>query len=274
MPTLDEKRTGLQTTLRECGSILVAFSGGVDSTLLLFMAKQALGDRVLAVTAASPVYPRGEIESATATAQQLGARHLVIETHELEDETFVTNPVDRCYHCKLELFGRLREIADQEGLALIVHGATQDDLSDHRPGFRAARELGVRAPLIEVGLTKDEVRALSKEAGLPTWDRPSMACLASRFPYGESLTPQRLGQVEQSELALRGLGFRQARVRYHGPLARVEVLPADVARAAQPEVAAQIMAALKVAGFVYVTLDLQGFRSGSMNEVLPHAARH
>ncbi len=249
------------------GSALIAFSGGVDSSVLLATAVRALGDRAVAVTARSELYPATELDTARRVAEQIGARQIVIETDELTHEDFVRNPLDRCYHCKRELFGRMKQIAEQEGLAVIAHGETVDDLTDFRPGHMAAEELGVVAPLVEVGLRKQQVRQLARSLGLEVWDKPSMACLASRLPYGERITPDKLHRVAEAEQFLRSLGFRQVRVRHHGPIARIEVEPEKVDLAATAQFAPKIVQRLQELGFTYVTLDLQGFRSGSMNEV-------
>lgn len=244
---------------------VVAYSGGVDSTLLLAVASDALPGRVMAVTASSATYPADEVSAAVETATGLGLPVTVIETDELSDESFTTNPPERCYHCKRELFRRLVEIAGERGYDAVLDGSNKDDLDDERPGMRAAEEAGVRSPLIEAELTKEDIREISRHLGLTTADKPSMACLASRFPYGTELTRERLEQVGRAEQALRDLGFGQLRVRYHGPLARIEVEPAEIGQAIAKR--AQITRRLKEAGFVYVALDLDGYRSGSANEV-------
>jgi uncharacterized protein len=225
MNTLDSKRSRLRAILNELGSVVVAYSGGVDSTYLLAAAVEDLGsEKVLAVTAISPTYPTSEREEAAALARKLGARQHFIHTAELDDPRFASNPPERCYFCKSHLFQDLADIANREGLKYVVYGATQDDLGDHRPGMRAAQELGARAPLLEAGLAKEEVRQLSRQIGLPTWDKPAMACLASRFPYESTITAQALACVEQAEDFMRGeVGFRQVRVRHHGDTARLEV---------------------------------------------------
>ena len=258
----------LRERLRVIGSAAVAFSSGVDSTFLLRVAHEELGERVVAVTARSHTFPKRELYEAAAFCRAEGVRHEVIDSEELDIPGFAENPPDRCYHCKRELFGRLLAFALENGLAAVLDGSNIDDDGDYRPGRRAIRELGIVSPLHEAGLTKAEIRALSREMGLPTSDKPSFACLASRFPYGERITAATLARVEKAEQWLldAGFGLRQLRVRSHGDMARIEVPSDDIPRLAAR--AAEIAAAFKDLGFAYVTLDLLGYRTGSMNEVL------
>jgi uncharacterized protein len=271
MDSLHLKRDRLYAILGELGSVVVAYSGGVDSSYLLAASIEALGaEHVLAVTAVSPTYPVSEQEEASTLAGKLGVRQRFIHTAELDDPRFASNPPERCYYCKTHLFQDLAELAQSENLGCVIYGATQDDLGDHRPGMRAAKELGARAPLLEAGLTKDEVRAFSQDLQLPTWDKPAMACLASRFPYHSKITAQALKAVEQAEDFVRQeIGLKQIRVRHHGNVARLEVEPSDLSRLLKTGVRRRVVDRLKELGYVYVTLDLEGFRSGSMNEVLP-----
>jgi pyridinium-3,5-biscarboxylic acid mononucleotide sulfurtransferase len=250
----------------------VAFSGGVDSTFLAAAARDLLGDCALAVTALSPSVPQSEAADAAALAGLIGIRHLTIETREMDSADYVNNTPDRCYYCKDELFGRLRSLAERLGLAYVLDGSNRDDEGDYRPGRRAAARHGVRSPLLEAGLGKDDIRALSRERGLPTWDKPAMACLASRLPYGTPITEQALKQVEAAEAFLRSLGIRQLRVRHHGDVARIEVDRAGRDALLQKDNRRAVVERLRSLGYLYVTLDLAGFRSGSLNEGLERAA--
>jgi len=262
------KLQALRDILAQMDSVLVAYSGGVDSAFLLKVAVDTLGDRALAVTARSDSYPARELEEATALASAIGAHHLVVDTHEMDSEPYVSNPSNRCYFCKTELWETLAPIAAERGITALADGFNADDVGDYRPGAVAAREHGVRSPLLEAGLTKQEIRTLSREMGLPTWDKPAMACLSSRVPYGERISREKLEQIDRAEQLLRELGFRQVRVRHHGDIARIELAPEDMARFCGDGLADPIARRIKELGFQYVTLDLQGYRSGSMNEVL------
>jgi uncharacterized protein len=251
------------------GSLAVAFSGGADSTLVLKVALDCLPQpSVVAVIAASPTYPARELEEARSLARQLGAPVEEIETKELDDPAYVANPPDRCLYCKRELFEKVQQVARKHGLAAVADGSNADDEFDYRPGMRALDELGVRSPLKEAGIGKEQVREISRHLGLPTWDKPSMACLASRFPYGAHITRSQLKQVEAAEDFLRALGFKQVRVRHHGDIARIEVNADEIERLATKAVRAQVAERLRGLGYTYVTVDLEGFRSGSMNEPL------
>ena len=274
-PTPDDLRryAELLASLRDMGSVVVAFSGGVDSAFLLHAAKQAIGDRVLAVTATSPTYPRSEREEASRLARSWGVAHRLVESNELEIPGFSGNPPDRCYHCKKELFGILAGIAREEGYAAVCDGSNADDVRDLRPGRRAAKELFVRSPLLENGLTKPAIRRLSRRDGLPTADRGSFACLSSRFPYGTRIDEESLGRVEACEEVLRGFGFRQFRVRVHDAVARIEVGRDEIPRLFEPEISEAIHARFRENGFLYVSVDLKGYRTGSMNEGLPGIPR-
>jgi uncharacterized protein len=260
----------LSREIKALESVAVAFSGGADSTLLLAVSVAVLGpEHVLAVTADSSTLPRSELEESQALAVEIGVRQVLVSTGEMDHAGFVANGTDRCYHCKHELFARMRDIADREGYRHLVYGATLDDTGDYRPGMRAAEEAGAIAPLLLAGLSKADVRALSREMGLRTWDKPSMACLSSRFPYGTPISTEGLSRVEQAEAYLRiELGLRQVRVRDQGTVARIEVDPADLARLVQEPVREQVVTRLKTLGYIYITLNLEGFRSGSLNDVL------
>ena len=266
---LEEKFRRLREIFQSMEKVVVAFSGGVDSTLLLKVAQDTLGDKnVLAVTALSPLYPERELAGVKKLIQTLGARHRLIESNELEIPGFSKNPSNRCYYCKNKLFKELLDIAKEEAILFVVEGSTLDDDKDHRPGRMAIQELGIRSPLKEALFTKIEIRELSKGLGLPTWDKPSFACLASRFPYGEEITEEGLKMVDQAEDFLFGLGFKQVRVRHYGILARIEILNEEMARLINGSLREKVVSHLKEMGYRYITLDLQGFRSGSMNEVL------
>ena len=259
--------------LRELDSVVVAFSGGVDSTLLARAARDALGERAVLVTADSETYPASELDEARRLGALLDMRHLVVRTEELQNPEYARNPVNRCFFCKEELFARLAPIAEREGCRALVYGANMDDLGDHRPGMQAARERGVRAPLIEAELWKEEIRTLSRELGLPTWDKPSFACLSSRFQYGDRITAGKLRQVDAAEAFVRSLGFRQFRVRHHDRLARIEVSHDEIARLWEDGRREAIVKRLRELGYVYVAVDLAGFQSGSANLLLKRPPR-
>jgi pyridinium-3,5-biscarboxylic acid mononucleotide sulfurtransferase len=264
---MNAKEQALCDTLASLRSVIVAYSGGVDSAYLALVASRTLGDRAVAVTADSPSYPERHRQMAAQIAQQFGLRHEIIHTSELERPEYRANPTNRCYYCKHELYTHLSRLAADRH-AIVVDGNNADDRGDYRPGREAAREFGVRSPLDEVNLTKDEIRELSKQAGLPTWDEPASACLSSRIPYHTEVTDEKLRMIERAEQALRTLGFRVCRVRHHDELARVEIARAEMPRAAEPETAAAIVRELKTIGYRYVSLDLQGYRTGSLNEGL------
>jgi uncharacterized protein len=258
----------LRDILRTYPSLLVAYSGGVDSVFLASVAREVLGDRAAAVTARSPSLAASELDEASALARRIGIRHLVIDTHELDNPDYAKNPPDRCFYCKTDLLAEIKTIAAREGFSVIAYGEVADDAADFRPGRRAAEQQGARSPLAEAGLTKAEVRELSKSRGLPTWDKPATPCLASRIPYGQPVTAEKLAQVERAEALIRSRGFRIVRVRHHGNLARIEVPLDDLPRLCAPALFAEIEGGLKAYGFARVEVDPKGFRSGSLNEAL------
>jgi pyridinium-3,5-biscarboxylic acid mononucleotide sulfurtransferase len=274
MPDSD-KTSHLYDAIAQLGSVAVAFSGGTDSTLVLACSLKVLGsEHVLAITADSPTLPRSELAEAQALVQEMGAKHLVIKTDEIHDERFAANNAERCFYCKQDLFIQMRQVADHEGYKHLVYGATADDMVDYRPGMRAAREAGAIAPLLEAGLTKQDVRDLSQQMGLRTWNKPSMACLSSRFPYGIAITPEGLARVESAEAFLRqDLGFRQVRVRDQKAVARIEVEVQDLVKLVHEPMRSQVIERFKALGYTYVTLNLEGFRSGSLNDVLPETLK-
>lgn len=266
------KRALLRERLRAAGRTLVAFSGGVDSSYLAYAAHAELGEDSLAVTALSASYPASHRDMAERVVADFGIPHRFVETHELANPDYRANRPDRCFHCKTELFGVLSELRGKLGFDSVAYGVNTDDLGDFRPGHRAALEGGVLSPFLEARLGKQEIRQLSRAAGLPSAELPASACLSSRLPYGREVTPERLAAVEAGEAALHGLGFRQVRVRHHGPLARVEIAPEEMWRALEPEMARRIGEVVKPAGFRWVALDLDGYRTGALNEVLGGAA--
>ena len=262
------KERALRALMREAGSALVAFSGGVDSTYVAHVANEELGARALSVTGVSASLASNQREEVAALVARLGLRHETVGTDEMDDANYTRNESDRCYFCKSELYSKLAPLAGERGLAAVFDGSTKDDLGDYRPGRQAAGERGVRSPLVEVGMSKREVRVLSRRAGLPTWDKPASPCLSSRLAYGTPVTIERLRTVDRGEEILRALGFREFRVRHHDELVRLEIAPAELDKALRREVADELARRFRALGFRYVTLDLHGYRTGAMNEVL------
>jgi uncharacterized protein len=267
-PTLRAKEDALHEILADFSSVIVAFSGGADSAYLAYAATDVLGARALAVTADSASYPDAHRQLALRVATDFGIAHEIIRTNELERPEYRANPANRCYYCKYELYTELQKLKDQRGFSVVVDGSNADDRGDYRPGRQAAREFGVRSPLDEASLAKDEIRELSRRAGLPTWDTPASACLSSRIPYGSAVTEEKLRVIESAEAILRGLGFRVFRVRHHETIARLEIAKDEMGRALDPEVSAILIRQIRALGYEHVTIDLQGYRQGSLNDVL------
>jgi uncharacterized protein len=264
--TLDEKEQQLRSLLRDFDSVIVALSGGVDSAYLAYVASSELGDKALAVTADSPSFPKFQRELVDRLVGRFKINHEIIYTNEFEDPNYTSNPANRCYYCKSELYKQLATFAGPRGYRVICDGTNADDVTDYRPGRQAAREMGVRSPLLECRLSKAEIRRLSKKVNLPAWDEPASACLSSRIPYGEVVTIEKLSMVDRAEEAIKKLGFRQVRVRHHNEIARIEIAEDELSRALDIEVAGKMSRLLKDLGFKYVTLDLEGYRTGSLNE--------
>ena len=265
---MDAKLNNLETLLRQTDGAIVAFSAGVDSTFLLKIAYSVLGERAIALTAASPTVPPGELEAAKEFAKTLGCRHVVIDSNELANPSFAQNPANRCFFCKDELYRICRDQSEKLKVAVIVDGTNLDDLKDHRPGLKAAQEWGIRHPLVEAEMTKEDVRRYSRALNLPTWDKPSSPCLSSRFPYGTEINLERLRKIGACELYMKELRFREFRVRYHGELARIELSAREIGRFFDEATRQAVVKKFKEIGFNYVSLDLQGYRTGSMNETL------
>jgi uncharacterized protein len=270
---LDTKEQALFDLLRGLGRVIVAYSGGTDSAYLAWAAHHVLGDAAVAITADSASIPSSHKRDAEEFARECGFRHEYIQTYEFDNPDYIKNDQNRCFHCKDELFTRLQSFAAERGYAHIIYGVNKDDLGDYRPGQRAAKLHAVQAPLVEAGLTKAEIRELSRRAGLSTWDRPAAACLSSRVPYGTPVTPKTISTIEQGEEAIRALGFKQFRVRFHGELVRIEIAKDELPRALTPENAQAFSAIFKQLGFLYVTLDLEGYRQGSLNAALPASVK-
>lgn len=266
--SLEEKERRLRALLRSYGSAVIAFSGGTDSAYLAYVAHAEMGDRAIAVTGDSASYPTFQRELADRLTREFGIRHEIILTEEFNDSNYINNPPNRCYYCKAELYGKLAEMAAERGFEAICDGTNADDVGDYRPGRQAGKEKGVRSPLLECDLTKADIRELSRRAGLPTWNEPASACLSSRVPYGQVVTIEKLSMVDKAEIALKEIGFRQVRVRHHGDVARIEVAEEEMPRALDRAMMGRMLLALKAIGFKFVTLDLEGYRTGSLNEAL------